>query len=116
MPEDLGNNRGQQAWFQAAVGSVGSAQNSPRPPHEPMAALTRSGRNGAWRKRPPIASKSTRPPLVPPPPGKLYAWLVLHSDNTATLFTEKVETETGVQTALAQIAAEELDFPFCSAL
>ncbi len=35
----------------------------------------------------------------------------MHPDNTATLFTGKVETGTGVQTALAQIAAEELDFP-----
>lgn len=49
---------------------------------------------------------------TPPPAGKLYAWLAVHPDNTATLFTGKVETGTGVQTALAQIAAEELDFPF----
>jgi CO/xanthine dehydrogenase Mo-binding subunit len=48
--------------------------------------------------------------LVPPPAGKLYAWLAVHPDNTVTLFTGKVETGTGVQTALAQIAAEELDF------
>ncbi|MEO6965700.1 MAG: molybdopterin cofactor-binding domain-containing protein [Acidobacteriaceae bacterium] len=50
--------------------------------------------------------------LAPPPAGKLYAWLAVHPDNSATLFTGKVETGTGVQTALAQIAAEELDFPF----
>ncbi|MBX6741322.1 MAG: xanthine dehydrogenase family protein molybdopterin-binding subunit [Acetobacteraceae bacterium] len=50
--------------------------------------------------------------VAPPPAGKLYAWLAVHPDNTATLFTGKVETGTGVQTALAQIAAEELDFPF----
>jgi nicotinate dehydrogenase subunit B len=49
--------------------------------------------------------------LAEPPAGKLYAWLAVHPDNTATLFTGKVETGTGVQTALAQIAAEELDFP-----
>lgn len=49
--------------------------------------------------------------LVPPPAGRLYAWLAVHPDNTVTLFTGKVETGTGVQTALAQIAAEELDFP-----
>jgi CO/xanthine dehydrogenase Mo-binding subunit len=41
----------------------------------------------------------------------LSAWLAVHPDNTATLFTGKVEVGTGVQTALAQIAAEELDFP-----
>lgn len=50
---------------------------------------------------------------VTPPPdaGKLYAWLAVHPDNTATLFTGKVEVGTGAETALAQIAAEELDFP-----
>ena len=49
--------------------------------------------------------------VVPPPAAGLYAWLAVHPNNTATLFTGKVETGTGVQTALAQIAAEELDFP-----
>ncbi|HJU18998.1 MAG TPA: molybdopterin cofactor-binding domain-containing protein [Stellaceae bacterium] len=49
--------------------------------------------------------------ITPPPAGKLYAWLAVNPDNTATLFTGKVETGTGVGTALAQIAAEELDFP-----
>ncbi|MGA9867608.1 MAG: molybdopterin cofactor-binding domain-containing protein [Acetobacteraceae bacterium] len=51
------------------------------------------------------------PSVAPPPAGKLYAWLAVHPDNTVTLFTGKVETGTGVQTALAQFAAEELDFP-----
>lgn len=47
----------------------------------------------------------------PPDAAKLYAWLAVHPDNTATLYTGKVEVGTGAQTALAQIAAEELDFP-----
>ena len=47
-----------------------------------------------------------------PSAGNLDAWLAVRPDNTATLFTGKVETGTGVQTALAQFAAEELDFPF----
>ncbi len=55
---------------------------------------------------------AAQPSLTPPPAGKLYAWLAVHPDNSATLFTGKVETGTGVQTALAQIAAEELDLPF----
>src|SRR6185437_2202485 len=38
-------------------------------------------------------------------------WLAVHPDNRETLFTGKVDTGTGTQTALAQIAAEELDFP-----
>ncbi len=59
-----------------------------------------------------FATGPAQPSLAPPPAGKLYAWLAVHPDNTATLFTGKVETGTGVQTALAQIAAEELDFPF----
>ncbi|HTU54400.1 MAG TPA: molybdopterin cofactor-binding domain-containing protein [Acetobacteraceae bacterium] len=49
--------------------------------------------------------------ILPPPAGKLYAWLAVKPDNSVTLFTGKVETGTGVETALAQIAAEELDFP-----
>jgi nicotinate dehydrogenase subunit B len=49
--------------------------------------------------------------LNPPPADKLYAWLAVSPDNTVTLYTGKVETGTGVGTALAQIAAEELDFP-----
>jgi nicotinate dehydrogenase subunit B len=48
---------------------------------------------------------------VPPDAGRLYAWLAVHPDDTATLFTGKVDVGTGAETALAQIAAEELDFP-----
>ncbi|WP_287992313.1 molybdopterin cofactor-binding domain-containing protein [Acidiphilium sp.] len=48
---------------------------------------------------------------APPPADRLYAWLAVHPDNTATLFTGKVDVGTGTETALAQIAAEELDFP-----
>ncbi|MGH8145683.1 MAG: molybdopterin cofactor-binding domain-containing protein [Rhodanobacteraceae bacterium] len=45
-------------------------------------------------------------------PAKLNAWLAIHPDNTATLFTGKVEQGNGSPNALLQIAAEELDFPF----
>jgi nicotinate dehydrogenase subunit B len=48
---------------------------------------------------------------MPPDASKLYAWLAVHPDDTVTLFTGKVEVGTGAETALAQIAAEELDFP-----
>ncbi len=61
---------------------------------------------------PAVAADTAQESVAPPPAGNLYAWLAVHPDNTATLFTGKVETGTGVQTALAQIAAEELDFPF----
>lgn len=45
-------------------------------------------------------------------PARLDAWLAIHPDNTATLFTGKVEQGNGSPNALLQIAAEELDFPF----
>ena len=49
--------------------------------------------------------------VAPPDAARLYAWIAIHPDNTATLFTGKVDTGTGIEIALAQIAAEELDFP-----
>ncbi len=49
--------------------------------------------------------------VAPPDAARLYAWIAIHPDNTATLFTGKVDTGTGISIALAQIAAEELDFP-----
>jgi nicotinate dehydrogenase subunit B len=58
-----------------------------------------------------LASGAERP-VPSPAAGNLNAWLAVRPDNTATLFTGKIETGTGVQTALAQFAAEELDFPF----
>lgn len=41
----------------------------------------------------------------------LDAWLHLDTDGKATIFTGKVELGQGILTALAQIAAEELDLP-----
>jgi nicotinate dehydrogenase subunit B len=41
----------------------------------------------------------------------LNAWLRINADSTATIFTGKVELGQGIVTALAQIAAEELDLP-----
>jgi CO/xanthine dehydrogenase Mo-binding subunit len=42
----------------------------------------------------------------------LDAWLRINADGTATVFTGKVELGQGILTALAQIAAEELDLPY----
>jgi nicotinate dehydrogenase subunit B len=42
---------------------------------------------------------------------KLDAWLRINGDGSATVFTGKVELGQGISTALAQIAAEELDLP-----
>jgi nicotinate dehydrogenase subunit B len=41
----------------------------------------------------------------------LDAWLRINADGTATVFTGKIELGQGIITALAQIAAEELDLP-----
>jgi CO/xanthine dehydrogenase Mo-binding subunit len=42
----------------------------------------------------------------------LDAWLRINADGSATIFAGKVELGQGILTALAQIAAEELDLPF----
>ena len=42
---------------------------------------------------------------------KLDAWIRINADGSATVFTGKVELGQGIVTALAQIAAEELDLP-----
>src|SRR5262249_6285421 len=44
-----------------------------------------------------------------PDPTQLDSWIAVHQDGTVTVFTSKVELGTGVETALAQIAAEEFD-------
>ena len=42
----------------------------------------------------------------------LDSWLAIAQDGSITVFTSKVELGTGIETALAQIVAEELDVPF----
>lgn len=45
-------------------------------------------------------------------PRSLDSWLAITPDGAITFFTSKVEIGTGIQTALAQIVAEELDVSF----
>jgi len=47
-----------------------------------------------------------------PSPGRLDGWLRIEKDETIRVFTGKAEIGMGVQTALSQIVAEELDAPF----
>ena len=47
-----------------------------------------------------------------PNPTSLDSWLAIAQDGTVTVFSGKVDLGTGVETALAQIVAEELDVPF----
>ncbi len=42
-------------------------------------------------------------------PQSLDSWIAIHQDGSVTVFTSKVELGTGIETALAQIAAEELE-------
>ncbi len=43
------------------------------------------------------------------PPDQIDSWLAVAQDSSVTIFTGKVELGTGVETALSQIVAEELD-------
>lgn len=49
-------------------------------------------------------------------PAKVSAWLTLNREGTVTLHAGKVELGTGVQTALAQLVAEELALPIQSVI
>ena len=51
-------------------------------------------------------------PFASVDPARLDAWIAIHPDNTATLFTGKIEQGNGAPNALLQMAAEELDFPY----
>src|SRR5262245_41544230 len=59
-------------------------------------------------------------PAAAPLPGSLQtnrsldAWIRIAADGKVTVFTGKVELGQGIVTALAQIAAEELDLPLAS--
>ena len=67
----------------------------------------------AFTLAPELADGQQRPPL----PGSLNgnpmldAWVRIGADGSATVCTGKVELGQGILTALAQIAAEELDLP-----
>jgi nicotinate dehydrogenase subunit B len=57
------------------------------------------------------AQTSSAPPGTPDPT-QLDSWIAIAHDGTVTVYTSKVELGTGIETALAQIAAEELDVPW----
>src|SRR5262249_11803944 len=60
-----------------------------------------------------LAQEAAKP--KPPLPGsldrfkRLDSWIRINADGTVTIFTGKVELGQGIKTALAQVAAEELD-------
>ncbi len=45
-------------------------------------------------------------------PARLDSWLAIAKDGSVTVFTDQVDIGMGVETALGQIVAEELDVPF----
>ena len=46
-----------------------------------------------------------------PPPNRLDSWIRIDASGTVTVFADKVDIGTGIETALGQIVAEELDIP-----
>ena len=59
-----------------------------------------------------LVAQSPDVPAAEPEATSLDSWLAVAQDGTVTVFTSKVELGTGIETALAQIVAEELDVPF----
>jgi nicotinate dehydrogenase subunit B len=60
----------------------------------------------------PVFGQTTVGPGIEADPTLLDSWLAIATDGTVTVFSGKVDLGTGVETALAQIVAEELDVPF----
>ena len=60
----------------------------------------------------PVFGQTTVGPGIDADPTSLDSWLAIATDGTVTVFSGKVDLGTGVETALAQIVAEELDVPF----
>ncbi|MEH3117299.1 MAG: molybdopterin-dependent oxidoreductase [Methylorubrum populi] len=68
-----------------------------------------SGRNAlAQQTFAPVATNGFSKPVAP---DRVDSFLALGADGRATIFSGKVDLGTGIETALAQIAAEELDLP-----
>src|SRR6516165_6639932 len=59
-----------------------------------------------------LFAQATIGPGGEPDPTLLDSWLAIAPDGTVTVYSGKVDLGTGVETALAQIVAEELDVPF----
>ena len=59
-----------------------------------------------------LLAQSMVVPRTDADPTQLDSWLAITPDGTVTVFSGKVDLGTGVETALAQIVAEELDVPF----
>lgn len=58
-----------------------------------------------------LAESSLSPLTAAPPPTRLDSWLHVGTDGFVTILTGKVDIGMGVQTALMQVVAEELELP-----
>jgi nicotinate dehydrogenase subunit B len=67
-----------------------------------------SGRGASAQTFAPVATNGFAKPVAP---DQVDSFLALGADGRATIFSGKVDLGTGVETALTQIAAEELDLP-----
>jgi nicotinate dehydrogenase subunit B len=67
-----------------------------------------AGRNAAAQTFAPVATNGFAKPVAP---DQVDSFLALGADGRATIFSGKVDLGTGIRTAMAQIAAEELDLP-----
>ncbi|MGH1574172.1 molybdopterin cofactor-binding domain-containing protein [Methylobacterium sp. P31] len=67
-----------------------------------------SGRGANAQSFAPVATNGFSKPVAP---DQVDSFLALGADGRATIFSGKVDLGTGVETAMAQIAAEELDLP-----
>ncbi len=63
---------------------------------------------------PQLLAAQQAPLPAAPSPTRLDAWLHIETDGNIRVFTGKNDIGMGIQTALAQIVAEELDAPFSS--
>src|SRR3984893_18240049 len=65
-----------------------------------------------WSPVSQVFAQAGSPGNLNPDATSLDSWLAVSPDGSVTVYTSKVELGTGVETALAQIVAEELDVPF----
>src|ERR1700733_11940905 len=56
-------------------------------------------------------ASATRPPFTPE---QLDSWLAVNPDGAVTAFLGKVDGGQGIDVAMAQIVADELDVPYAS--
>jgi nicotinate dehydrogenase subunit B len=99
---------------QAQASTPGSATPAPTPAAPPQAVATEVAEQAPVPTAPAQASGASANQAegaARASADQIDAWLAVSPDNQVTIYSGRVELGTGVQTALAQIAADELDVP-----